>query len=432
MQALKILLIFGTLLISDLLYATPTWEALHQRYGLQTDQHAFCFRGESGRIYGKNIHRPVRLASVSKILTALWSIETLGNHFQYDTRFYYKNGELHIKGSKDTIFSRRKLFYLVNQLNHHGITKIKKLTFDENTLVFANAERYVGYVLDITHQRTSKNLKDFLTTTQWNKLLPVYQNFYAETPQDLRERLQIKELQELELKILNVEQQNTPDFDIEKAELSFSVFSSALEDYMKFMNIFSNNFVADQSFKNLGGEKAFDQYIKELIQNDYPEVTQELENGESVEKLIKLYTGSGLNTKREGERVDNFATCSLVINLIERFYELALELETQLQKMMAVVAVDKGTFRARLRAPVLENSILAKTGTLYHTSALAGLIHSQEGLVPFGIFHQKTGPKTSVRQIQNDMVRTLVDQYGGPKRFEYQPKFFFPVDDEIL
>jgi D-alanyl-D-alanine carboxypeptidase/D-alanyl-D-alanine-endopeptidase (penicillin-binding protein 4) len=431
-HAIKLTLFLGTLCLYQLAQATPTWRALHQRYGIDTDQHAFCFRSNSGEILGENIHAPVRLASVSKILTALWSIETLGNKFQYNTRFYFKDGHLHIKGSKDTIFSRRKLFYLVNQLNHYGIKSIKKLTFDDKTLVFANAEGYVGHVLEITASRTAQNLKDFLTTTEWNKLLPVYQNFYAQTPQELRDLFQLKSLPELELSIKSVEQKDLPDFSLEEAEITFSVLSSALEDYMKFMNIVSNNYIADQSFKNLGGEEAFNKYVKELIKINFPEVAQELKNGENTENLIKLYTGSGLNTKRGGSRVDNFATCALIINLIERFYHLSLELETKIQNMMAVVAVDNGTFKTRLRAPILENSIVAKTGTLYHTSSLVGLIHAQDGLVPFGIFHQITGGKTQVRQIQNEIVRTLVDQYGGPKPFSYTPHFFFPVSDEIF
>lgn len=432
MTAFKRTLLLASLFLSSLGQATPTWEALHQRYGLKTQNHAFCFRSNSGEILGKNINSPARLASVSKVFTALWAIETYGNKFQYDTRFYYKDGQLHIQGSKDTIFSRRKLFYLVNQLNHYGITEIDKLTFDDKTQVFANSEGYVGRLLDVTHARTAQNLYDFLTTKEWNKLLPVYQNFYAQTPRRILNKFQIKQLEELKLNIGNVAHQNKPDFNLDNSELKFSVFSSALEDYMKFMNITSNNFVADQTFKNLGGEKAFDRYINKVILRDFPEVTRNLKNNEGTQKLIKLYTGSGLNTKRKGARVDNFSTCSLSIGLIERFYKLSLELETKIQNMMAVVAVDQGTFRTRLRAPILENSIVAKTGTLYHTSALAGLIHAQSGLVPFGIFHQVTGSKTLVRQIQNDIVRTLVDQYGGPQRFVYSPKYFFPVSDEIF
>lgn len=411
--------------LSSQVLATPTWSRLHSQHGINTSSHAFCFRANSGEILGSNIHKKVRTASVSKLITTLWAMERKGPNFQYETKVYYKDGQLFIEGSRDTVFSRRKLFYLVNQLNHYGIEKIEELRFDDQTLVFANAEGYVDQVLTITKERTAQNLADFLHTPGWQRLKSSYRSIYNETPREIRDVLGLKPLDELRLSVSRVKSSQTPSFNLDQADISFTLYSSVIQDYMKFMNITSNNYIADQTFSNLGGEEEFDKYIDDLVKKEFPAL---LSGGKTTRSLIKMYSGSGLSIRRDG-RQDNYATCALTIKLIERLDAIVTDLEARLQDIVAVVARDGGTFRNRLNLPVLRDSILAKTGTLYHTSALAGIVHGRNGVIPFGIFHQVQGSKARVRQIQDRMVRTLVDQYGGPARFNYTPKFFFPVSE---
>jgi hypothetical protein len=43
-HAIKLTLFLGTLCLYQLAQATPTWRALHQRYGIDTDQHAFTLK----------------------------------------------------------------------------------------------------------------------------------------------------------------------------------------------------------------------------------------------------------------------------------------------------------------------------------------------------------------------------------------------------
>ena len=99
--------------------------------------HGFCFTDSKGEILGHNIHRRVRLASISKLITTLWFIEK-SPEFQYKTKIFFnpETKELHLKGDEDYVFSRRKMFYLVNQLSALGINEISNLTFDENVIAF--------------------------------------------------------------------------------------------------------------------------------------------------------------------------------------------------------------------------------------------------------------------------------------------------------
>jgi serine-type D-Ala-D-Ala carboxypeptidase/endopeptidase (penicillin-binding protein 4) len=412
-------------------FASPTWNRLHTQHGLNSADHAFCFRTQSGEVQGANIDRKVRLASVSKLITTLWAIDVKGPSFQYETHFTYLDGKLHITGSKDTVFSRRKLFYLVNHLNQQGISKIDTLTFDANTLVFAGAEDYVGDVLTIAPSRTAQNLKDFLHTPGWQRLLAAYREFYQQTPAAVRERFNLAPVGDLSLSVGDVRLAEAPEFDLESPEaLRFTLLSSVIEDYMKFMNIVSNNFIADQTFENLGGEAAFDQYMVELLSELHPDYERQRQGFLDHEPSLKMYTGSGLNTTRNGSRVDNYSTCQVILSLMQILEEKAEDFETHISRLVAVTGSDGGTFRARLQSPILKNTVVAKTGTLFHTSALAGIVYAQQGAVPFGIFHHLTGSKATAQLIQNQMVRTLVDQNGGPAPFDYRAQFFFPVSDE--
>jgi serine-type D-Ala-D-Ala carboxypeptidase/endopeptidase (penicillin-binding protein 4) len=414
-------------------HATPTWNRVHAQHGVNTHHHAFCFHGKNGDLIGANPHLKVRLASVSKMITTLWALERKGPQFQYENEFFFNDGHLHIKGTRDTVFSRRKLFTLVNQINNLGIKEISKITFDENTIVFAGSEGYVGEVLNISSARTATNLRDFLHTPGWERLKEGYQEFYRQTPRAIIERFDIRELSELNLSVSTVEAVTEDPFDLSAQEvLTFSNLSPAIEEYMKVMNIVSNNFIADQTFANLGGEQAFDQYIRGFLEHEFPDYERTRQGFGAEDLSIKMFTGSGLNTTRDGSRVDNFSSCAIVVKLMERLQEVVEDLETRLDQVAAVPGSDGGTFRKRLNSQILKNSMVAKTGTLYHTSALAGILSTQDGMIPFGIFHQLTGSKASAVQIQNHMVRTLVDQYGGPKNFEYRPKYFFPVADEKL
>ncbi len=425
---IKKIALTAALLTSTAGFATPTWNRLHSQYNLSTNQHAFCFTDSNGELIGANPHLKVRIASVSKLATTLWAIDKKTPQFQYETFFYFKDGHLHIKGSRDTVFSRRKLFYLVNQLNQQGIKKIDSITFDDKTIALASAEDYVGEVLTITPTRTAANLKDFLHTKEWNVLKPVYRDFINSTPASLRDRYGLRALEELSLDIGQVSASNTAPFDVDGSGVTkFSLLSSAIEDYMKFMNIVSNNFIADQTFENLGGEAEFDKYIESFMNEHFKDYETKRTGFSSQEPSFKMFTGSGLNTNRNGTRVDNYASCAIIVKLIEVLDEKMQELDSVIQKIAAVPAADGGTFRKRLNSPVLKNSIVAKTGTLFHTSALAGLVSTQKGVQYFGIFHQLQGSKANANLIQNQMVRTLIDQGGGPKTFTYSPEYFFPV-----
>jgi serine-type D-Ala-D-Ala carboxypeptidase/endopeptidase (penicillin-binding protein 4) len=409
------------------------WSTLLNDYSFNKQDQSFCYGDTDQGIYGSQIDHKVRLASVSKLVTSYWAVSQLGSGHRFPTNFYYHDGQLHLQGGDDPLLAKRKIFFLVSQLNNWGITKIKRITFDQRVKVFAAAEGYLGTVLNVTRTRTKTNLKDFFDRSNWNKLKGAYRSFIASLPATLIDELHmIRDLDQLELKVGKVEfSAQNPLADHPKTE-HYQHLSSLLSRYLKFMNIVSNNFVADQVFKQLGGETQFDQFIATFMEQNFPRYGEERSGFDKKTPSIKLFTGSGLNTRKNGSRVDNYATCRVILKIIESLNGVLTIEGKSIQQLVAVPGVDKGTFRRRLRSPRLARLMVAKTGTLYHTSALAGMLSTSEGNRYFGIFHQKDWGAASAKIIQNKMVVNIFDQLGAGARLDYTPQFFFPADAPLL
>ena len=152
------------------------WNQLNKDYSIDTSKQAFCYR-DQGVLKGRNEHTKVTIASVSKLITSLWAVESLGPDYKYPTKFFLSGKKLHIEGSLDPVFSKRKLFFLLAQLNTLGVTELEEITFDDGLRVYSKAEQYIGDVLNVTPARTAANLKDFWNTDGWVKLVPAYNEF---------------------------------------------------------------------------------------------------------------------------------------------------------------------------------------------------------------------------------------------------------------
>lgn len=416
-------------------FAKSGWETILENYNMSAEHHAFCFTDSKGDVRGSNPHMKVRLASVSKLVTTYWAINKLNPEYHYKSEFYIKGKTLHIAGDKDPIFSKRKLFFILSQLNNMGITELDKITFDSNLRVYSNAEGYIGDILKVKKSRTAANLKDFFHTPAWNKLKVAYKSFLKETPSEVINALEIREsIEDLNLSVKEVSFVKTnPLADDPEAKVSIHL-SPELVKYLKAMNIKSNNFIADQVFDKLGGEKEFDKFIGEKVENWFPNLDVDRKKFAEGSASIKIYSGSGLPAYKNSKRHDNFATCSVIVRIVEDLNDKMNEYQKSLQQIVAVSGSDidssgatKSTIRKRFLSPKLKNVIMAKTGTLYHTSALAGKVSTKQGEHYFGVFHQLRGWKGHAKAAQNEIVNKLVADYGGGEKVEYSKEYFFPA-----
>jgi D-alanyl-D-alanine carboxypeptidase/D-alanyl-D-alanine-endopeptidase (penicillin-binding protein 4) len=147
---------------------------------------------------------------------------------------------------------------------------------------------------------------------------------------------------------------------------------------------------------------------------------------------IKLYTGSGLMSYNdEGTRFDNYSTCGMTIRMMVEFKKVIESNGLYIHDVLAVPGSDGGTFRRRrFSIPELTNAFVAKTGTLYHTVALAGMLSTDIGLRYFGIFNQ-TEEIWSARKLQDEIVLQLFQDFGGPVKFPYRKEGFWPAEGPL-
>jgi len=413
--------------------ATPGWNKLMNDFNLDPQYHGFCFTDSKGEIKGSNPHMKVRLASVSKVITTLWAVDKLSPDFSYQTKFYLKDKHLHIEGSKDPVFSNRKLFFLLSQLNNLGISELDKITFSKDLKVFTNAEYYSGEIIKVSRARTARNLKDYFHTPDWNRLKAAYKEFIKYTPKSIIEKLQIRSsLDDLSLTVKEVAFSDTNPFkDSPDAVQEYNHLSPEIAKYLKVMNVKSNNYIADQVFEKLGGEAEFDKWVQPYTTKHFPNYKSYRKKFSKDEKSIKLFTGSGLNDLRNNSRVDNYATCGIIVRLVEELKNKMDDYNKEIQQIVAVPGVDAGTFRSRLKSPRLAKTMVAKTGTLFHTSTIAGMINGKNSSHYFGVFHQLRGSKSNAKMVQNKIITKMVDDFGGPNKFSYDKQFFFPAKEVL-
>jgi len=377
------------------------------------DEQAYCYTDEKGNLQGVNLDLTVRLASVTKLLTSLWAVEELGIDFRHDTKLYINGKDLHIAGSFDPFMSNEKMLFLISQLNVLGYKEFNKITFDKNLLIYPQAQQHTDTYPTITNESNAKHLRTYFNTSSWSAV------FKEEYKRLAKLAAPGKFLPEVTMKVGTVSfVEDIPFNKEEPAVRMLTMTSPELFKYLKETNVVSNNYSSHTLFRHLGGESKFQTWIA----NRY---------GLTAEQ-IRIFNGSGLPSTINGQRKDNYASCTIMMNMIA---ELKLAAERQgrlLEDVVAVPGSDAGTFRNRLNSADYKNTFMAKTGTLMHTSTLAGAMSTVKGFSFFGIFNMTTQLEPA-KIVQNHMVGVLMSEMGGPKVFNYTVEPFHPYHkDEVV
>jgi len=435
----KKLIVLMTLMTLKPLSAGPFWDKLMRAGRLKPANHAMCYYDSKGDLRGENVHKKSYLASITKLLTTYVATHQLGAAFKHSTKLFYneKTQELHIQGGMDPIYSKEKLFYLVNQFNNNGITKIKKITFDKKFSAWSQADSpslAQRRPSRVSSKKTAGTLKAYLHTPGWNANLKAYRGLIKSNSREWLDYLQIeRDPKKLKLSIGSVIPAEKASFDIKGSHVkSFIVLSSKIEGYMKHYNIYSHNFLSDEYFEVAGGKKEVDKILSEFMNEHMPNYNAKRVGFKKGEPTIQLYNGSGYPL--ENPRRDNYATCAVVIKMIK---QLDIELQQndhEIQKLIAVTGTDNGTIRKRLRGAQFKNKSVVKTGTTNPVSALAGMMSTQTGRRYFAIFNHRWGGLSSspLRNLQNKVARKLMSDFGGGSAFKYRPKKIHTVDDVII
>lgn len=404
-------LFFATLLISSAVQAanpalTAEFKSLvtQSKLGHVTDQ-AYCY-AKDGATQGYQTEKLQRIASVSKLLTTFLASETLDLNRRFTTKFYIGKDSLHIEGGRDPYFEEDKLLLLLKALNDHGYTSFKKITFNRDFLFYDIA---MGEYLKVTPEITKSRLDFYLL---------------GKNPATVRAKWQaISKFAEEEGVTLDVKAPMLTATSVAISDVNpllnenpvvFTHQSRPFHNLLKTMNVQSKNYVAENVY--LAGSA-----IKKL-----PILLAEKGISSTT---FQISNGSGLPIINGKSRFDNLASCSTILKVVTLLTESIKKHNLVISDIMAVNGgKDLGSFRERfLDYPEISESVISKTGTLKHTSSLAGLLLIN-GNIPFAILNHTTN-SAAARKFQDRFVSRMFDNLGVPTPMDYTKISIFPWDD---
>ncbi len=398
-------------------------------------QNSFCYAPNKVTdpdqldIVGTNIDAPVRLASVSKIITSFWALSVLGPNFRYETQLSWnpKSKHLHIKGMQDPFMGQHSLMFLASALDELGIHDISLVSFDSNFFVYEFADTRSSYESSVGAQ-SNPPLQDsqiavlkYFNTAQWPKNLV---NLYKAL-RDKAGLLKIKMQVAPKIAVRNVILSDVDGVNDEPGTIHFSYLSSTLLQYLKHINTMSINYPPGMMFRSLGGSDALSKFLADRLRMRADDVS--------------MYTGSGIEYYLDGEitkqrRVDNESSCKNILKIIMSLDLLLDKYTKNLQDIFLVAGVDQGTWNG---SKEIAGAVTAKTGTLVQipVSNLAGLASTMSGEYYFGIFFQLKDRNEiqKAHEAANTMVDDIVIKNGGKAKdpLATEAKSFVPFDSVV-
>ena len=337
---------------------------------------SYCYMGEDSKEISGGYHanEKLPLASVTKILTSLSVLSTVGARTKLFTQFYAtKVGsdlyDVHIKGARDPYFARPSMHTLISRLNEMGVKKIRTLSFDEN----------FKYLHD-TNQVNSAGGRSYNPVTGKASVDAPNENFVKLLLSNKREVLRDYDKSRKEAAINNVILVGKPIYNPQEIKAVSSTYQppasaekgyvSSMEmiDIIKYMNWNSNNHVANSLMMIAGGVEKTEKLFYEKFKLSPADVT--FENG----------SGQNADLKGEGRKYTE-ASCETTVRSVKA---LKKNLEAQNMKLEDALAVTGGDIGSTIDAAVYKKylkakTVVAKTGTVGVAVTLAGMASSKNG-----------------------------------------------------
>jgi len=318
-------------------------------------------------------------ASAVKIVTAYGALKTWGPNYRFTTNVLVDGelnketgvlaGDVYIQGA-DPEFEREDAMSLCQSLSDAGVKKI------EGKLLVSPG---FSYRCDSDSSRSARSLLNVWRHMGGARVTAHSGGTVAQIPQSAQSV---------------VEYQSEP-----------------LRDTLKEMLCFSLNQVAEQMGRSLGGVHKLEEIVSQQIG--------------TAPGALKLASASGLGKSRVKPR-------DMMLVLKGLRTELRAN-DLDFKDIFPVAGIDRGTLDERFTAPTERGSVVAKTGTLPGTdggaSALVGMLRSQKEDLYFVIFCWR-GNVVSFRHQQDQLIRRLQAQRGGPKPYDYG-SLAVPADDGV-
>lgn len=352
---------------------------------------------------------PLPLASLSKLFTSSWALNQLGANYRFKTEYYLKpiNSEnkiydMYLKTNYDPIFDSYKVLFLISELNRNHVQGIRHLIIDESTKVFLSALKNPHLELDSIPVSSSFSISELnllMNSKNWNsKTIQLIQKLNA---WGISNSKNLKIPQQFSVESIHFVSSNELDLNTYTFKNSFN--SAPLSKYLKNLNTYSNNYLADYLFWYMGGASKF--------------VNFQLQTLHIQNQDLKLFTGSGLPWQPNSSlvRQDNWGTCHSVISGLKFLYETSRKQNLNLGSILLNPTRDlNGTFSQNIK---LKNAAVLKTGRLFEKPALnlAGFFAGKKEMISF-VFLGHDFNETETAEIENQRNKMLENLflYFGP------------------
>jgi D-alanyl-D-alanine carboxypeptidase/D-alanyl-D-alanine-endopeptidase (penicillin-binding protein 4) len=367
-------------------------------------EQAYCY-SENGQIHGYQINKLQRIASLTKLFTTYLAAETLDLNQTFKTKIYIAKDHLHIEGGNDPYFEEDKLLILLKSLNDLGYKSFKKVTMSRSFLFY---DLTLGSYKKVTPNESLQRLSFYFKSKNASG---INQKWRAVKVFAQEEGIELTGMApKITATLVSISDANPL---LRENPIIYVHESKPLHALIKAMNVQSKNYLSHNIYDAGSKIKSFGALMK---------------SKGVAESSFKIYNGSGLPNINGQTRTDNLATCNTVLKVIDLLTE---KLESHGLILSDVVAInggkDLGSFRERFeKYPETHEAVLAKTGTLKHTSSLAGVLSSQT-LKPFAILNHSTSPITS-RNFQDKFVARMFDYLGAAEPWDYEKISIFPWD----
>jgi len=403
------------LLILTLLFTSQVWaqsgaltqefknQVLQAKLGSVSEQ-AYCY-SENGKVEGHQVDKLQRIASLTKIFTTYFAAENLDLNKTFKTRIYIGKDHLHIEGGHDPYFEEDKLLILLQSLNDLGYQSFKRVTMSRSFLFY---DQTMGSYKKITPTESLKQLSFYFKSANYGAIQQKWKavkKFAEEEGIELSGNAPKVTATSVSISDINPIANENPQTYIHE--------SKPFHTLIKAMNVQSKNYLSQNIFELSSKVSSF----SSLMSNKGISSTS-----------YKIHNGSGLPFINGNTRLDNQATCRLVLKVFDLLSE---KLKSHNLKMSDVIAViggkDLGSFRERFeKYPETHEAVLAKTGTLKHTSSLGGVLLSHTS-IPFAILNHTTS-SLSARNFQDKFVTRMFDFLGAADPINYEKISIFPWD----
>jgi D-alanyl-D-alanine carboxypeptidase/D-alanyl-D-alanine-endopeptidase (penicillin-binding protein 4) len=363
---------------------------------------------------------PINPASVVKIATSWWALETLGPDHRFTTRFTARGtidplhrilrGDLVVHGAGDPDFQTENAFLVAQALNRMGVRKVTGSIVVDGTFWMGWENGSQGMNPDPVRRATlmATRLRKALDARRWNRA--TRRAWYAYAPDHGGSRAPLPSVE-----VIGGARFESAPGGVET--VLFEHRSKPLAETLRRFNAFSNNDI-ERVAASIGSPSDLSVLLADrLVAGEVP---------------VHIQTASGLGENRLSPRQ--------IVAMLRGFRSAAAGLGVDIEHLLPVAGCDPGTVASafpRLSAPPFARSLVAKTGTLTSTdggiTVLAGFLNTAQGELVFCVAAPHAAGRIRLaRHTEESFVVDLLNRRGGAAPRTCAPPLASPSEDASI